>query len=85
MIQMLWDFIGILNDQNQLTICVGLLYQIHNIFDTKLFVEDILGRYLIAENLNVEFFKRFSVLWHLGRDLNIKLPAHRNNIRNFDR
>lgn len=66
-------------------VCVNLLYHIHNIFDKKLFVEDVVGKYLISENLNVEFFKRFSLLWYLGRDLNIKLPAHRNNIRNFER
>lgn len=85
MSQILWDLLGILHNQEQIMLCVSLLYQIHNIFDTKFFVEEVIATYLIKENLTVEFFKRFSLLWHLGREVDIKIPAHQNSIRNFDR
>lgn len=83
MCRILWEFLGKLNNQKQVITCVNLLYYVHNVFDVKLFVEDVIGEYLVGDKLNVEFFKRFSLLWHLGRDLNIKLPSHHN--RNLDR
>lgn len=85
MCQILWELLGSLNNQQQIILCVSLLYHIHNVFDTKLFVEDVIGEYLVRDKLNVEFFKRFSLLWHLGRDMNVKLPPHRNSSRNIDR
>lgn len=85
MCRILWEFLGRLSNQKQVITCVNLLYHVHNVFDTKLFVEDVIGEYLVGDNLNVEFFKRFSLLWHLGRDLNIKLPSHHNHNRNLDR
>ncbi|KAF5280713.1 hypothetical protein FQR65_LT15003 [Abscondita terminalis] len=85
MSQILWDLLGVLHNQEQLILCVALLYQIHNIFDTKFYVEDVIAAYLINEALTVEFFKRFTILWCLGRELDIKIPANHNSIRNFDR
>ncbi|KAG5900653.1 hypothetical protein JTB14_005924 [Gonioctena quinquepunctata] len=85
MSQILWKLLGILNNQNQMMLCITLLYQVHNIFDNRLFVENIISHFLTQENINVQYMKQFFVLWHLGRDLNIKLPPNRSNVRNFDR
>lgn len=74
-----------MSNQNQIMLCVTLLYQIHNIFESKYCVEQVIGRYLISENLTVEYFQRFTLIWHLGRDLDIKIPVTQRNIRNFDR
>ncbi|KAJ8968479.1 hypothetical protein NQ317_003637 [Molorchus minor] len=85
MARILWKLLGILNNQDQLMVCVTLLYQIHNTFDQKLFVEEAIGHFLTQENINVTYIKQFFLLWHLGRDLNIKLPPNKSNIKNFDR
>ncbi|XP_074025764.1 protein DOP1 homolog isoform X2 [Leptinotarsa decemlineata] len=85
MCQILWKLLGILSNQNQLILCITLLYQIHNIFDNRFFVENIICHFLTVENINVQYMKRFFLLWHLGRNLNIKLPPNRSSIRNFDR
>ncbi|XP_025836860.1 protein dopey-1 homolog isoform X2 [Agrilus planipennis] len=84
MSQILWDLLRFSPNQNQLVLCVTLLYQIHNIFDKKCFVENVIGRYLVSDNLTTDFFKRFSILWHLGRDLSLNIP-NQNKTRNFDR
>lgn len=81
----LWDLLSILNNQNQVMLCVTLLYNIHNIFDQRPFVEEVIGASLIQDAHAVGYFKRFSLLWHLGRDLNVKLPVLKNSVRNFDR
>ncbi|XP_063920808.1 protein dopey-1 homolog isoform X2 [Zophobas morio] len=85
MSQILWNLLGILSNQKQLLLCVTLLYQIHNTFDNKCFVEQVISKYLANENITSDYVKQFSLLWHLGRDLNIKLPPNMTNIRNFDR
>ncbi|KAJ8966563.1 hypothetical protein NQ314_003458 [Rhamnusium bicolor] len=85
MSQILWKLLGILNNQNQLMLCITLLYQIHNTFDSKLFVEQVIGNFLTQENITVNYIKQFFLLWHLGRDLNIKLPPNKSHITNFDR
>ncbi|XP_049819768.1 protein dopey-1 homolog isoform X3 [Aethina tumida] len=85
MSQILWNYIGILTNQTQLLLCVTLLYQIHNTFDSKLFVEQVISQYLSSDNISVGYVKQFLLLWHLGRDLNIKLSPHKSHIRNFDR
>ncbi|XP_050312498.1 protein dopey-1 homolog [Anthonomus grandis grandis] len=81
----LWALLGTVKNQNQLMVCVTLLYQIHNTFDTKMFVEQVIGRYLSRDIVDVNYIKQFCLLWHLGRDLNIKVPAHKQSCRNFDR
>lgn len=81
----LWDLLNILSNQNQVMVCVTLLYHIHNIFDQRSFVEEVIGYSLVQDIHTVDSFKRFSLLWHLGRDLNIKLPVLKNTVRNFDR
>ncbi|KAK9882131.1 hypothetical protein WA026_018972 [Henosepilachna vigintioctopunctata] len=85
MSQILWQFLSQTENQNHTILCVTLLYQIHNTFDEKLFVERIICRYLSTENITLEYIKRFFLVWHLGRDLNIKLQQNKPNIRNFDR
>lgn len=81
----LWELLSILNNQNQVMLCVTLLYNIHNIFEQRSFVEEVIGESLIQDMHTVDAFKRFALLWHLGRDLNIKLPVLKNSVRNFDR
>ncbi|CAG9833682.1 unnamed protein product [Diabrotica balteata] len=66
-------------------LCVTLLYQIHTIFDNTMFVENVINTYLTHENINVLAIKQFFLLWHLGRDLNIKTSPNKPHIRNFDR
>ncbi|KAJ8919768.1 hypothetical protein NQ315_006297 [Exocentrus adspersus] len=85
MAHILWRLLGILTNQNQLMLCVTLLYQIHNTFDGNPFVEQVISSFLSQENVTVNYVKQFFLLWHLGRDLNIKLPPNKTNIRNFDR
>lgn len=85
MSQILWNLLGILNNQKQLLLCVTLLYQIHNTFDNKPFVEQVVSKYLSNEHICTDYMKRFFLLWHLGRDLNIKVSPTMTNIRNFDR
>ncbi|XP_030749093.1 protein dopey-1 homolog isoform X2 [Sitophilus oryzae] len=85
MSKILWRLLGIIKNQNQLMVCVTLLYQIHNTFDCKLFVEQEIGKYLTNDNINPKYIKQFFLLWHLGRDLNIKLPPNKCSTRNFDR
>ncbi|KYB28372.1 protein dopey-1 homolog isoform X2 [Tribolium castaneum] len=85
MAQILWNLLGILNNQKQLLLCVTLLYQIHNTFDNKPFVEQVISKYLTNEHICTDFMKRFFLLWHLGRDLNIKVSPNMTNVRNFDR
>lgn len=85
MSRILWNSIGMVNNQNQLMLSITLLYQIHNVFDTTDFVEQVVGHFLTKESINEIHMKHFFLLWHLGRNLNIKLPPNKKNIRNFDR
>lgn len=85
MSRILWNLIGMLNNQNQLMLCITLLYQIHNVFETRDFVEQVVGHFLTKGSINEMYMKHFFLLWHLGRNLNIKLPPNKKNIRNFDR
>lgn len=85
MARILWKLIGILTDQNQLLLCITLLYQIHNVFDTRDFVEAVIGHYLSQDNINEKYMKQFFLLWHLGRNLSIKLYPNKKDIRTFDR
>lgn len=85
MAQILWKLLGILNNQQQIMQCVTLLYQIHNVFDNKPFVEQVINYYLSDEHVNVQYIKQYFLLWHLGRDLNIKLPQYKSTIYNFDK
>lgn len=84
MSRILWRLLGILNNQSQLMLCITLLYQIHNTFDSNI-VEQVIGTFLTQDNITVNYIKQFFLLWHLGRDLNIKLPPSKTNIKNFDR
>ncbi|CAG9763113.1 unnamed protein product [Ceutorhynchus assimilis] len=83
MSKILWTLLGTVKNQNQLMLCVTLLYQIHNSFDCK--VEQIIGRCLSYDLVTVKYIKQFCTLWHLGRDLTIKLPPNKNHTKSFDR
>ncbi|XP_060520914.1 protein dopey-1 homolog [Cylas formicarius] len=85
MSKILWSVLGNAKNQNQLMQCVTLLYQIHNTFDCKSFAERVIDSCLSEDHVDANYLKRFFVLWHLGRDLNIKLPPNRTVPRNFDR
>lgn len=85
MSRILWNLLSLIKNQNQLMLCVTLLYQIHNTFDCKLFVEQEIGKHLTHDAVNAKNIKQFFTLWHLGRNLNIKLPPHKAYTRNFDR
>ncbi|XP_066256222.1 protein dopey-1 homolog isoform X2 [Euwallacea similis] len=85
MAKILWTFLGTVRNQNQLMLCITLLYQIHNTFDSKLFVEQVIGQYLCDQHVTSNYIKQFCMLWHLGRDLNIKLPPQDHHTRSFDR
>ncbi|CAG9856404.1 unnamed protein product [Phyllotreta striolata] len=85
MCQILWDLLGLLDNQNQIMLCVTLLYQIHNTFDNTLFVENVINKFLTQENITVKYVKQFFLLWHLGRDLSIKTSPNKPDLRNFDR
>ncbi|XP_065156421.1 protein dopey-1 homolog isoform X2 [Atheta coriaria] len=83
--EILWDLLGYLSNQNQLIICANLLYSIHNVFDTKMFVEHVIGKYLVDGVLCTDYFKRFFLLWHGGRELKLRNPSLSNSaMRNFD-
>ena len=67
--------------------CVSLLYQLHNLVPNPKAIERILARSLERENDGcsgsnvVDSYQRFSTLWHLSRDLDVKAGSNR---RNFD-
>ena len=67
--------------------CVSLLYQLHNLVPNPKAIERILARSLERENDGcsgtnvVDSYQRFSTLWHLSRDLDVKSGSNR---RNFD-
>lgn len=81
----LWNLLGCSTDQQQIIQCVKLIYQIHNIFENNSFIENVICKHMNEDKYSVEYFKRFIFLWHLGRDLNVKLPPHQHKIRNFDK
>ncbi|XP_048525451.1 protein dopey-1 homolog, partial [Dendroctonus ponderosae] len=85
MSRILWTLLGTVKNQKQLMVCVTLLYQIHNTFDNKLFVENVIGQCLSDEHVTASYIKQFCMLWHLGRDLTIKLPPTKSCTRSFDR
>ena len=68
--------------------CVSLLYQLHNLVPNPKAIERILARSLERENDGctgsnvVDSYQRFSTLWHLSRDLDVKTGG--GSRRNFD-
>ncbi|KAL1518230.1 hypothetical protein ABEB36_001886 [Hypothenemus hampei] len=68
MSKILWNLLGQTKDQNQCVQCVTLLYQIHNTFPDRNFVEDVIARNLSEEEAPGDQIKRFCLIWHLGRD-----------------
>ena len=82
----LWDGLGGMDPVFHLR-CVSLLYQLHNLVPNPKAIERILARSLERENDGcsgsnvVDSYQRFSTLWHLSRDLDVKTGSNR---RNFD-
>ena len=91
----LWDGLGGMDPVFHLR-CVSLLYQLHNLVPNPKAIERILARSLERENDGcsgggsrvgggggnaVDAYQRFSTLWHLSRDLDVKAGSSR---RNFD-
>ena len=83
----LWDGLGGMDPVFHLR-CVSLLYQLHNLVPNPKAIERILARSLERENDGctgsnvVDSYQRFSTLWHLSRDLDVKTGG--GGRRNFD-
>ncbi len=76
----LWDGLGTLQPVFHLR-CVALLYQLHNLVPSSSpKIERILARSLGAGD--VDAYQRFTLLWHLSRDLESKRSVRQ--VRTFD-
>ena len=74
----LWQSLGYMRATHHLR-CVRLLHHLHNIVPRPNIIEKI-----IAKDLNnVDTYQRFTLLWHLSRDLEIKTMA-KDHCRTFD-
>lgn len=72
----LWQALGFMRATHHLR-CVGLLHHLHNIVPKPKSIEKI-----IAKDLNnVDTYQRFTLLWHLSRDLEVKT---KDQSRTFD-
>ena len=60
--------------------CVGLLHQLHNIVPRPHLIEKIIAKDLC----NVDTYQRFTLLWHLSRDLELKSSTSPEHRRTFD-
>ena len=60
--------------------CVGLLHQLHNIVPRPHLIEKIIAKDLS----NVDTYQRFTLLWHLSRDLELKSSTSPEHRRTFD-
>lgn len=81
----LWQHLGQLQSSLQLN-CVELLHQLHNVLPSSNAVEDVIGEALTHDydNRKTEALQQFSLLWHLGRELETKSGSGRT-WRTFDR
>lgn len=67
--------------------CVELLHELHHALHNSCdAVEDVIGSALTCENMEkrIEGFSRFSMLWHLGREVETN-PRLRGCLRTFDK
>nr|CAD7588636.1 unnamed protein product [Timema genevievae] len=81
----LWHHLGQLPSQHQVH-CVELLHHLHNVLPANDAVENILGEFLMNEiaDQKMEAFQRFSLLWHVGREMESKAGMGRS-FRTFDK
>ena len=84
----LWDGLGLMEPVYHLK-CVTLLHQLHNIVPVPNTVERILARSLgygpVTDEENkytVDAYQRFTLLWHLSRDLEAKSGT--KQVKTFD-
>ena len=75
----LWDALGFMRANHHLR-CVGLLHQLHNIVPRPHLIEKIIAKDLC----NVDTYQRFTLLWHLSRDLELKSSTRPEHRRTFD-
>ncbi|XP_015109292.1 protein dopey-1 [Diachasma alloeum] len=83
----LWHHLGELPAHKYRLRCVELLHELHNsIHQTCDAVEDVIGSALTFNNQErkIEAFKRFSTLWHLGREIEITSRLRRSS-KSFDK
>jgi hypothetical protein len=83
----LWDGLGRMQPVYHLR-CVALLYQFHNLVPNPRTIERILARSLERSGCNdgesqessatTDAYQRFTLLWHLSRDLDTKGAKRRN-------
>lgn len=70
----LWTQLG---DGEYQVRCVELLHQLHSALSNSDIVESCIGHYLKGQAGNqidrLESFRRFSSLWHIGREVNAKM------------
>ncbi|XP_029927748.1 protein dopey-1 isoform X4 [Myripristis murdjan] len=80
----LWDQLGEGTPQHHQR-SVELFYQLHNLVPSSGICEDVISQQLMHKDkrIRLEAHVKFSVLWHLTRDLNITKSAPFN--RTFDR
>ncbi|XP_067674328.1 protein dopey-1-like isoform X1 [Haliotis asinina] len=81
----LWSFLSSKFSMHHLQ-CVELFHQLHQVTPNSWVCEDVIGTALVSDNEieRIEALKKFTVLWHLTRDLKIDHnPGH--PVRTFDR
>ncbi|XP_041109188.1 protein dopey-1-like isoform X1 [Polyodon spathula] len=80
----LWDQLGEGTPQHHQR-SVELFYQLHNLVPSSSICEDVISQQLMHRDkkIRLEAHVKFSVLWHLTRDLNINKSSPFN--RTFDR
>ncbi|XP_052002728.1 protein dopey-1 isoform X2 [Xyrauchen texanus] len=80
----LWDQLGEETPQHHKR-SVELFYQLHNLAPSPSICEDVISQQLMHRDkrIRLEAHVKFSVLWHLTRDLNITKSSSYN--RTFDR
>lgn len=81
----LWHHLGQLQSEHKVQ-CVELLHQLHNVLPSSDAVENVIGESLTEESIErrVDAFQRFSLLWHIGREVETKAGINRN-LRTFDK
>ncbi|XP_062843400.1 protein dopey-1 isoform X2 [Trichomycterus rosablanca] len=81
---LLWDQLGVATPQHHQR-SVELFYQLHNLVPSSSICEDVISNQLMHRDkgTRLEAHVKFSVLWHLTRDLNISKSSPFS--RTFDR
>ena len=83
----LWCHLGELSAHKYRIRCVELLHELHHTLEKSCnAVEDVIGSALMCDNMEkkIEAFDRFSMLWHLGREIEINSRL-RGSLRTFDK